>query len=331
MTHTRTQMWKWQLQSQTEESWRKQEAMTGEEDQGNDVLRNMLLETNPYLLAVTAIVSILHTVFDILAFKNDISFFKNKKSMEGISLRSMIVNAGFSLVILLYLADNDTSYMVLMSNGVGLAIEAWKISKAVTVSFKGGRIEWVEASSYKKSKTKEYDEIATSHLLFVTMPLVAGYGIYSLFYQQHKGWYSWILTTLVGFIYMFGFVMMTPQLFINYKLQSVAHLNWHTMSYKSINTFIDDLFAFVIKMPIMHRLACLRDDLIFFVYLFQRYKYRVDYTRVNEFGQCAQPDAEMLAEIEREREIAAAANDDKTERSGNTTVSKRRGAREKKD
>merc|ERR1712194_448943 len=57
---------------------------------------------------------------------------------------------------------------------------------------------------------------------------------------------------------------MTPQLFINYKLQSVAHLNWRTMSYKSINTFIDDLFAFVIKMPIMHRLACLRDDTIFF-------------------------------------------------------------------
>ncbi|KAL3790498.1 hypothetical protein ACHAW5_005094 [Stephanodiscus triporus] len=318
-------MWKWQLQSQTEENWRKQEDMTGEVDQGNDVLRNMLLETNPYLLAVTAIVSILHTVFDILAFKNDISFFKNKKSMEGISLRSMIVNAGFSLVILLYLADNDTSYMVLMSNGVGLAIETWKISKAVTVSFEGGRIEWVEATSYTTSKTKEYDEIATSHLLFVTMPLVAGYGMYSLFYQKHKGWYSWILNTLVGFIYMFGFVMMTPQLFINYKLQSVAHLNWRTMSYKSINTFIDDLFAFVIKMPIMHRLACLRDDLIFFVYLYQRYCYKVDYTRVNEFGQCAQPGVEMLAEIERKREIAAAAVDeDKTEKSG-----KRRGAREK--
>ncbi|KAL3809667.1 hypothetical protein ACHAXA_004218 [Cyclostephanos tholiformis] len=329
-------MWKWQLQSQTEESWRKQEAITGEEDQGNDVLRNMLLDTNPYLIAVTAIVSILHTVFDVLAFKNDISFFfKNKKSMEGISLRSMIVNASFSLVILLYLADNDTSYMVLMSNGVGLAIEAWKISKAVTVSFEGGKIEWVEASSYKKSKTKEYDEIATSHLLFVTMPLVAGYGMYSLFYQKHKGWYSWVLNTLVGFIYMFGFVMMTPQLFINYKLQSVAHLNWRTMSYKSINTFIDDLFAFVIKMPIMHRLACLRDDLIFFVYLFQRYKYRVDYTRINEFGQCAQPSAEMLAELEREQIIAASAaadvDDNKTERSGRTMVTKRRGAREKKD
>lgn len=81
----------------------------------------------------------------------------------------MIVNAGFSLVIILYLADNETSFMILMSNGVGLAIDLWKISKAITVKFEGGKIEWVEAQSYKKSKTKEYDEIATSHLLFVTM------------------------------------------------------------------------------------------------------------------------------------------------------------------
>merc|ERR1712087_75175 len=89
---------------------------------------------------------------------------------------------------------------------------------------------------------------------------------------------------------------MGPQLFINYKLQSVAHLNWRTMTYKSINTFIDDLFAFVIKMPIMHRIACLRDDIIFFVYLFQRYKYRTDFTRVNEFGQFERPTKEMIAE-----------------------------------
>jgi len=236
-------MWKWQLQSGMVDNQRKQESFTGEEDDSNDMLRTMLLETNPYLLVVTAIVSVLHTVFDILAFKNDISFFKNKKSMEGLSLRSMIVNAFFSLVILLYLADNDTSYMVVMSNGVGLVIEFWKISKAITIKWEGGKIEWVEAQSYKKSKTKEYDEIATSHLLFVTMPLVAGYGLYSLYFQKHKGWYSWILNTFVGFIYMFGFVMMTPQLFTNSKLQSVAHLNWRTMSYK-VRYFIT-LFALV--------------------------------------------------------------------------------------
>jgi hypothetical protein len=44
-----------------------------------------------------------------------------------------------------------------------------------------------------------------------------------------------------------------------------------TFMYKALNTFIDDLFAFVIKMPWLHRLACLRDDLVFFVYLYQRY------------------------------------------------------------
>lgn len=52
---------------------------------------------------------------------------------------------------------------------------------------------------------------------------------------------------------------MTPQLFINYKLKSVAHLPWRMLTYKALNTFIDDLFAFVIKMPVMYRIGCLRD------------------------------------------------------------------------
>ena len=229
ITYQPVTTWKWQLQSQTEENWRKQEAFTGEEDHGNDQLRNMLLDTNPWLLAVTFVVSILHTVFDMLAFKNDISFFKNKKSMEGMSLRSMLMNSFFSLVILLYLADNETSFMVLASNAVGLVIEFWKISKAITIKFDGGKIQWVEDPSYGKSKTKEYDEIATNHLMYLTMPLVGGYGLvrrarlfvwaicihltkyllsqYSLFHQKHKSWYSWGLNTLVGFIYMFGFVV----------------------------------------------------------------------------------------------------------------------------
>ena len=57
------------------------------------------------------------------------------------------------------------------------------------------------------------------------------------------------------------------------------------MTYKVLNTFIDDLFAFTIKMPTLHRLATFRDDIIFFVYLYQSYAYKVDTTRVNEFGQ----------------------------------------------
>lgn len=55
--------------------------------------------------------------------------------------------------------------------------------------------------------------------------------------------------------------MMTPQLFINYKMKSVAHLPWRMLSYKFLNTFIDDIFAFVIKMPMMYRIGCFRDGM----------------------------------------------------------------------
>ena len=36
------------------------------------------------------------------------------------------------------------------------------------------------------------------------------------------------------------------------------------------------MFAFIIKMPTMHRLSAFRDDIIFFIFLYQRWIYRVD-------------------------------------------------------
>jgi len=40
---------------------------------------------------------------------------------------------------------------------------------------------------------------------------------------------------------------------------------------KAFNTFIDDVFAFIITMPTAHRLACFRDDIVFVIYLYQRW------------------------------------------------------------
>ena len=54
--------------------------------------------------------------------------------------------------------------------------------------------------------------------------------------------------------------------------------------YKALNTFIDDLFAFIIKMPTLHRMSCFRDDLVFAVFMYQRWIYRVDMSRLNEYG-----------------------------------------------
>lgn len=72
--------------------------------------------------------------------------------------------------------------------------------------------------------------------------------------------------------------------FLNYKLKSVAHLPWRVLVYKSLNTFIDDLFSFIIRMPTMARISCFRDDVVFFIYLYQRWLYPVDASRPIEGG-----------------------------------------------
>ena len=87
-----------------------QESMGSSKEETDDFKR-MLLESNPYLLAITGVsrrglafespdtdqgpgvhftsilalqvVSVLHMVFDFLAFKNDISFWKNNKRCDA--------------------------------------------------------------------------------------------------------------------------------------------------------------------------------------------------------------------------------------------------------
>lgn len=103
--------------------------------------------------------------------------------------------------------------------------------------------------------------------------------------------------------------MMIPSLYINYRLKSVAHMPGKAMMYKFLNTFIDDLFAFTIKMPFLHRLATFRDDIIFFIYLYQRWAYKIDYTRVNEFGQGGDDEEEETDKKEK-KELPAAASDE---------------------
>ena len=71
-------MFKWQGMSSMQHQWKMQEVMGGRDGE-SDILVNMITDTNPVLLVITVVVSTLHSVFDILAFKNDIAFFKGKK------------------------------------------------------------------------------------------------------------------------------------------------------------------------------------------------------------------------------------------------------------
>jgi len=136
-----------------------------------------LVDTNPYLLGITFVVSILHSVFDFLAFKNDIAFWKNNKSMEGLSVKTIMLNCICQFIIFLYLLDNETSWLILISSGVGLLIELWKIQKAmiVTIEWNGSipRIRLTDKQSYT-SRTKEFDDIAMKKTILSVICAASG-------------------------------------------------------------------------------------------------------------------------------------------------------------
>lgn len=73
-------------------------------------------------------------------------------------------------------------------------------------------------------------------------------------------------------------------------------MNSKTFVYKILGTVVDDFAAFAIRQPMLHRLACFRDDVVFLVYLYQRWIYGVDPTRVNEFGQVLEEKTESTAD-----------------------------------
>ena len=95
------------------------------------------------------------------------------------------------------------------------------------------------------------------------------------------------------------------------KLSVQAHLPWRAFMYKAFNTFIDDAFAWLVEMPTKHRIMTLRDDLVFFIYLYQRYLYPVDKKRTNEFGRAYESEHVDGSEVDAStahkppREIAA--------------------------
>ncbi|CAG0914076.1 unnamed protein product [Notodromas monacha] len=231
-----------------------------------------IFEMNPTLLFVTMFVSVCHLVFDFLAFKNDVEFWRGRRNIVGVSTRALIWRAFSQAVVFVYLWSEESSLLIWIPSGIAAVIELWKLTKAfkIELNLRSFSVKFGVRSS-DEEKSSKMDKMGMTYLGYLLAPLVVGYSIYSLLYTPHKSWGSWVMQVLVGFVYGFGFLFMFPQLFLNYQLKSVAHLPWRAFTYKAFNTFIDDLFAFVITMPTLHRVACFRDDVVFLIYLYQRW------------------------------------------------------------
>ena len=254
-------------------------------DDDLDEVREMVVGQDWRWLVATFVVSIMHSWFSFLAFKNDVGFWKGRTNVEGLSVRSQWSNFICSTIIFLNIWDSrgTASSIIVVETGVAALLEFWKCWKFIAA--KRARKKNNEEASEMQKDTDEADAKAMKWLVFAVFPCVVGLSIRSLLYHEHRSWRAWFLRNAANGVYIFGFVAMTPQLYINYKLKSVAHLPWRAFMYKTFNTFIDDVFSFAVAMPWQHRIACLRDDVIFFGYLWQRWIYGVDKSRVNEFGR----------------------------------------------
>ena len=311
------------------------QAELGFEQSDIDDLRRLIAETNVMLLAITILASVLHLLFEFLTFKSDVDFWRGNTDLTGLSVRALFMDWISQVIILLYLIEMDSSLLMTVPTGVGMLIALWKCQRGAGFKLikrtNSNTQSWynrilgifgyelsatrLRASSNKTESnennfnkpdlaalTEEMDQLATNLLgKYFLIPLVVSYAIYSLCREYHAGWYSWFITTASSFVYAIGFVLMTPQLFLNYKLKSVAHLPWRVLGYKFVNTFIDDLFAFIIRMPTMARMSCFRDDVVFIIYLWQRYLYPVDTSRPVEGGGEMQSTTETKSESKKEK------------------------------
>eukprot|EP00816_Leptocylindrus_hargravesii_P011129 CAMPEP_0196823128 /NCGR_PEP_ID=MMETSP1362-20130617/86236_1 /TAXON_ID=163516 /ORGANISM="Leptocylindrus danicus, Strain CCMP1856" /LENGTH=542 /DNA_ID=CAMNT_0042202897 /DNA_START=409 /DNA_END=2037 /DNA_ORIENTATION=+ len=277
-------------------------------DEEMDEIKWFLSDENLFRFLLSQAISFVHIWLDILAFKNDIGFYVGRTDMGGLSTSSVVSHFFCSLIIFLYLLDGGRSSMiVLISVGSGVAADAFKAMKVLKPSLSSAfpYISFRNHLSDTEMKSTSYDRIATAYLGMGLYPLIFGGALYAKEHYVYSSWYSWLISNLANAVYMFGFISLCPQLYINYRLKSVAHMPWKVFVYKIFNTFIDDVFAFLIEMPLKHKIMTLRDDVVFAMFLYQAYIYRVDKSRPNEYGFIYEKKAEEIPAVKKEESAAS--------------------------
>ncbi|KAI8870801.1 cleft lip and palate transmembrane 1, partial [Ramicandelaber brevisporus] len=270
-----------------------------------DNMASMFFDADPTLVAITMFASFLHLLFEALAFKEDVGHWQQKGDAEGVSVSSMGMSAVAACLTLLYVWDNRAKTSVLIVGGkVAAAIVAvWKLLKVMRHAKEAMQTSAATASENKsenkdkddggdnddsddtKKESKEKGEVdlvaiardidstTIRYLSLLSIPLLGAYATYSLLYLSHRSFYSWALDALMASVHTLDFISMLPQLILNHRLKSVEALPLKAFTYKALNTFVDDLFTFVMPMTTMTRISAFRDDIVFVILLIQWWIY----------------------------------------------------------
>merc|ERR1712118_22700 len=136
------------------------------------------------------------------------------------SVQSILVGIIMKLLLLLYLWDESANILVLLTSLVSIFIDAWKVQRAMKIAwvklFGFLPVPWF-VSKVQREKADDFDSQAMKYLALILSPFIVAYGFYTMTFECHRGWYSLFLNFTASCVYSLGFVLMTPQVFINYK------------------------------------------------------------------------------------------------------------------
>ena len=248
---------------------------------GIDGVQDMLVEllknnSIPYLILLMT-VNILHTIFSGFGFKEDISYYNNLEKLDGVYTKYIFLNIFSVFISFLYNIVQGANFLVIFEVFVGFIIEIWKLKMIYNISFNKffPFIHFDYKIKYEIKEAESYQDFAVSMMIkFLLIPIGIIYLIYRLYYYKSSSIFMFIIEYIFFLLNIFGFILLTPQIYLNYKLQSVEHLPLKAFIFKFLNTIIDDLFAFAVKTPILYRIFCFKDDVIFVIYLYQMWIYR---------------------------------------------------------
>lgn len=133
----------------------------GFSDKDIDEVKGIFADTNIYLLGGTFFIAAVHVsttsldklcpakierergqklallqlLFDFLAIKNDVSFWRKKSNLIGLSKWTVVWRAFSQTVIFLYLCDEGSSLLILIPTGISTVIEVYILVLRRTVPF----------------------------------------------------------------------------------------------------------------------------------------------------------------------------------------------------
>lgn len=245
-----------------------------------DMFVELLKNNSMSYLIILFSVNILHTVFSYMGFASDVSYYKNLKELDGVYTKYIFFSIFRLLVTFIYVYLEDAHFLVKIELGVALAIEIWKLRKIFSIDA-SAKFPFVSlnykikfAQENAQSHETEAISLMTKYLFLPISVLYLSYRIY--YYKQtvYSSYFKFAIQYLFFLFNLFGFVLMTPQIYINYKLKSVAHMPVKALTFKFLNTIIDDLYAFAVKTTTLYRISCFKDDVIFVIFIIQMVLYR---------------------------------------------------------